>query len=61
MLINVIFNFIKKYPINHESTLASSLVFDVVCEPDALLDFGVDRLLPLAAAAAIKLTTNRNL
>ena len=39
----------------NETTLASSLVPDVVREPDALLDFGVDRLLSLAAA--VKVTT----
>ena len=41
----------------NETTLASSLVPDVVREPDALLDFGVDRLLPLAAATAVKVAT----
>ena len=40
----------------NETSLASSLVPDVVREPDALLDFGVDRLLPLAAAAAVKVS-----
>ena len=35
-----------------------TLVFDVVCEPDSLLDFGVDRLLPLAAAATVKVEIN---
>ena len=49
-----LFDFRHLFYLN-ETTLASSLVPDVVREPDALLDFGVDRLLPLDAAATVKL------